>query len=799
MEEIKAEKIMPDQFTKTNLIVNGIVSSKIFFFAPSKQGIQAANTKILPCISGEYNRTIEAEDQIGKLALVDPNANLNNHSDVKVEKGLLKDASGKLSFEAYKIYKPLNAGDPHNIYYKFPTQEDYTIYVLDQANRITIMDEIKAEKITANQFTKTGLISNQIEGSKIFFFAPSKQAVPAADIKVLPGFSRETDKEMQAEDKIGKLAIAGVVIDNHCDVDGRYNHNDFKVERGILKDKSGKMSFEAYKVYEPAKKATEFLARFHGLFFKFPTKEDYLIYSYVGERLSQVGEVKAEEIDTEKYTEVKDVLVTNIVDNAIFFFAPSGQRVSIFTPFSEEGEGAKLADTPMGSVYQYRHWVGREPFDVNRAPYELYARHYLLSKEGDKQVDLLWQDTKTLEIFLTTFAEDLKSEKTVKMPNEEKNLLIAATKSPEGDFYYLTLKIEATKFSAGDLYYLSSRKQDEANPPCNKITIYKASGKYDSVIKGTLDPSINALDIYNMEVATLAYHDGAVYMMCIRTTQDSGDGAHHQVAASFFFDANTLKITKSDLNICSHSWDDDLLLSEAKEFVGVNIGDQYPRGIRLHKYVKGGEMASRVVFSFKRAYTTTALSLLEAKDGYIITFFGQPNAQGSSLDNGGKGDSQSNPDPYNMGFIKVRKDFDKFKPVLSDIAVEDELILTKSRVEEGGIYMSDNDDKSWKPQRNTGAIWLTNYPDKRLSTHSRASFTKDGNVLLMWETRKNDQYENTYAMKVDTNGKILVPAFALGSYVRLDRKDRILNLNGKTVIFTGDGKEQKLELTVLDF
>jgi hypothetical protein len=87
-----------------------------------------SESMVLPCVSGENMPAIESKDIIGNLALVDPISNLSNRSDCKVDRGILKDASGKLSFEAYKIYKPLNAGDPHRIFFKFPTQEDYTIY-----------------------------------------------------------------------------------------------------------------------------------------------------------------------------------------------------------------------------------------------------------------------------------------------------------------------------------------------------------------------------------------------------------------------------------------------------------------------------------------------------------------------------------------------------------------------------------------------------------------------------------------------------------------------------------------------
>ncbi len=770
--------------------------TKEFIALPS---FSVSETKLLPGISAETNADMEAQDKIGNLAVagvtVDNHLDVDgryNHNDYKVEKGILKDQSGRISFEAYKVYEPSKKaseflGSFHGIFFKFPTQENYTVYSLDANKQINKMGEIKAEQIDTGKYTKIGLMATNIVGSRTFFFVPSSQEVAAANTKILPGISKETDNDINADDKIGNLAIAGVVIDNHCDVDGRYNHNDFKVEQGILKDKAGKMVYEAYKVYEPTKKASEFLVRFHGLFFKFPTKEDYLVYALDGERITQVGEVKAEAIDTEKYTEVNDVLVTNIVGSRIFFFAPSGERVSVFTTFSESGEGAKIADTPMGSFGQYRHWMGANLYDIRTAPTvsDYHSeRQFFPFKEKDNKVSLMWQDTQTLDIFLTTFGADLKSEKTVKMSNNEGEILYAAINTPERNYYYITVKKESL---------------NKELPKNDIVTIHKASGNYDTHSQFVFDSSEDKLNVFDFWGANLEYQNGKVYMMYSRVMNPSQDGLKHQAASMMLLNGEDFKQEYFNGLSTSHCFDDLLIKNKENDFVGVHLGDGYPRGIRVHKF-KNNEEKWRVVYTMKYdpengTVTYTELGgLLEATDGYITVFAGEASPEGKALDASRLGEKS---DPRNIGFIKMKKEFNSPSTYDSAMIVSDATIISKGISEEGGF----KDGSNFVKQRNTGVIWLTKYFDKKQYNihYIKAAFTKDGNILILWENQKDGQYENTYAMKVDTNGKILVPPFQLGNYVRLDRRNNVLNLNGKTIIFSGDGKEQKWELTVLDF
>lgn len=758
-----------------------------------------SESKVLGGYSKETDPEMKGEDQIGNLAVagvvIDNHCDVDgryNHNDYKVDKGILKDQSGRISFEAYKVYEPAKKASEflvrfHGIFFKFPTQENYTVYSLDANKQINKMGEIKAEQIDTEKYTKIGVIATNIVGSRTFFFVPSSQEVAAASTKTLVGMSKEDETELNGDDMIGNMGTAALFAEKTIWNDGRYNCLNFKVEKGILKDKTEKISYEAYKVYEAGKKPSEFLASHHGLFFKFPSKEDYLVYALDGERITQVGEVKAEEIKDGTYTKVKDVLISNFVGSRIFFFAPSGERVSIFTSFSENGEGAKIANTPMGSFSQYRYWMGANLYDVRTAPTvsDYHSqRQFFPFKEKDNKVSLMWQDTQTLDIFLTTFEADLKSEKTVKMPNNAGEILYAAINTPERDYYYITVKKESI---------------NKESPKNDIVTIHKASGEYDTHSQFVFDSSDDKLNVFDFWGANLEYHNGKVYMMYSRVMNPSQDGVKHQAASMMLLNGEDFKQEYFNGLSTSHCFDDLLIKNKENNFVGVHLGDGYPRGIRVHKF-QNNEERWRVIYTMKYdpqngTVTYTELGgLLETTDGYITVFVGEASPEGKSLDVSRIGEKA---DPRNVGFVKMKKEFSSPSTYDSAMIVSDATILSKSISEEGGFKDGDN----WVKQRNTGVLWLTKYFDKKQYAihYVKAGFTKDGNILILWENQKDGQYENTYAMKVDTNGKILVQPFQLGNFVRLDRRNNILNLNGKTIIFSGDSKEQKWELTVLDF
>ena len=60
------------------------------------------------------------------------------------------------------------------------------------------------------------------------------------------------------------------------------------------------------------------------------------------------------------------------------------------------------------------------------------------------------------------------------------------------------------------------------------------------------------------------------------------------------------------------------------------------------------------------------------------------------------------------------------------------------------------------------------------------------------------RYENTYAMTINPNGRVVTPPIALGEHVRFNRRDKLLVLGNKVLIPSANEKEGKLELVVID-
>ena len=113
------------------------------------------------------------------------------------------------------------------------------------------------------------------------------------------------EKGILEEDVIGDIAVAAERYQNGCYTDGRYNHNDFNVVKGFLVDGNGQQLTEAYKFFEPGRKAAQFLGSRHKVHFKFSKKADYSIYELLDGSISKLLDVKSQDISLDKYTKLE--------------------------------------------------------------------------------------------------------------------------------------------------------------------------------------------------------------------------------------------------------------------------------------------------------------------------------------------------------------------------------------------------------------------------------------------------------------------------------------------------------------
>src|SRR5262249_39910848 len=258
----------------------------------------------------------------------------------------------------------------------------------------------------------------------------------------------------------------------------------------------------------------------------------------------------------------------------------------------------------------------------------------------------------------------------------------------------------------------------------------------------SLDTTVNGLNMVEFfKVASLKYLNGKIALMLGRIMTQTPDGLNHQGGIAVVFDAATLGVDANWGQTSGHSFDNVLTSNTNGQFVAIDLGDNYPRGINLHKF-NGASRYSRVISSFKTQHGTTALSpdgntypvyteisgggttyyrwsndnntytelggVVQTALGYAVCFVGERSPDGRLIDNTRVGGYLN--DPRNIGFIAIREDFQNATgsglPNYNNMIVTDDLVLTGGLVETNGFYSFGG---AWTPQRNAGVVWLSSY------------------------------------------------------------------------------------------
>ena len=649
------------------------------------------------------------------------------------------------------------------------------------------------------------------------------------ETKVLPGSSTEKKKgwnckgNINPSDRIGRLAVVSTHFQNGCFTDGRYNHREFKVERGVVADTMGKRKFEAYRVYKPARQARKFLGSKHAIFYQFPTKEPYTVYLLEGSRIKQTARIRASRIRKGKLVKTS-LIVSTLKSPATYIFVPSKEILSEFAALAKGVEGARVKKTPLGDVLIYRYRVNGVPFDTrsgfNHGPESHknifgITRQFFMVKGSTNEIGVVWQDKKNSGIRLTWFGRGLTSPRTLKLKISRNHDLAAATSDGRGNIFYLTIQKG------------TNAKRNRAK----KANLHKANANGRQLKKralNTLKKGLNIVAFGDNNVASLRYEKGLLGLILARTMHRSPDGLNHQGAIAAIYNAGSLKLVKNWGQTSGHSLGNVLTANGKGEFVGIDLADNYPRGVHLHKFSTAGK-TSRIVFTFKtkhgqkprspagkkyglysriskgrkkfykwsndnRTYTELG-GVIDGNNSFTV-FFATESYRGKALDNSRTGQNLN--DSRNIGMVRVKSDLGKNS---YDIAtwnvVPDRLVLSKGKSETGGFYAFGG---KWSGQRNTGVVWLTDYKNHRKENVSRlkAVKLKNAEVLLLWEKWTPNRYVNTYAMKVGPSGEKISAIVELGNHVRLNRRDDPLVHGGKVYLVAGNKVSRSLELIVLN-
>ncbi len=641
--------------------------------------------------------------------------------------------------------------------------------------------------------------------------------------EVLPGGSAEhadgwnCDGKLSSADQVGRMAVVSTHYQNGCYTDGQYNHREYRVDRGLVTGKGG-TSYEGYRLHGPNVRASKFLGSRHFVFYRFAVKQDYSLYELESGNVVKRGEVPASQTNPDAFVRV-EIELSSLSAAKVYFFAPSSQPQSPLTRIGPHAEGARLKRTALGDAFLYRYKVVGTPFDTGTGFDEgpgtfantySYPRQFFMTNVRDNNLAIIWQDKKTMSVQVTLVGEQRRSTATRMVANADRSILAAATSDGHSVVFLLFV-------GAGD---------GEAQNLARTARLMRMDLYTGATSQVALDTSKNGLDITTFgtrNVGSMAYASGQLGLIISRTKHRSDDGLNHQGGISAVFDASTLALLQNHGQTSGHSFESVLEASTQDGFVGVDLGDNYPRGLHLHRF-DAKRRDSAVVYTFKtehgahaanpagrtfpkysqisgngttrfkwsndnRTYTELG-GVVEDLDGYTVVFSGEGHA-GRSLDNSRTGAELN--DSRNLALVRVGLDFGEYSSAGN--VVSDALVLTQGIAETGGFYTFNGD---WAAQRNTGVVWLTNYKDPKLSNASRVkAIGVSGGILILWEEWTPSSYRTTHGMKVDVFGKVLAGPVTLGPMVRLGRRDEVWVQGNDVYTVVGNGPNQTLDLVML--
>jgi hypothetical protein len=424
-------------------------------------------------------------------------------------------------------------------------------------------------------------------------------------------------------------------------------------------------------------------------------------------------------------------------------------------------------------------------------------RMILLQNPKTQQFGVLWQEKGSNGIYVTWLDADLKGHETIRLKGMEDGILAGGCTDPAGNLCYFEIQKVPANRDAGKPLLAVLHGASSAGKPLGEVPISTAG-------EG------NGLNVWNYGgrwVGSMAYANNAFGLILPRTMYKSPDGLNHQGAIGVVFPANDPAKYKNFGQLSGHSFGNMLGVNAAGEFIGVDLGDCYPRGVNLHKFTAAAR-ASRVVFTFKTQHATSPSNnspkydeistggktfykwsndnntytelggVTEGRVSYSVIFSTDRSVDGKVLDN-----SRAFPnsgDPRDLAMVRIVRNFEQ---VRSDNEVSDALLAggmpAGSTSETGGFF---NFVGNWTKQRQAGVIWLTRHKSGEAAHAPHTVRLPDGNILILWEKTGGPDGAALCATKVSEEGKILGETVRPGNELRLNREDRTIAAGGRNYL-----------------
>jgi len=393
-------------------------------------------------------------------------------------------------------------------------------------------------------------------------------------------------------------------------------------------------------------------------------------------------------------------------------------------------------------------------------------RQILVRNDAAGEVGILWQEKKTQKVNVTWVPAGLGEPRTVPLKGLEAAFLAAGASDARGNLYYLMIE---------------GKEGDRV-----KAAMYLSTPEGKLLKDAPFDTAQGANNIYQYGgrwVGSMAVNKDSVGLILPRTMHMSGDGLRHQGAIAVTFGLDLSK--PQNLGQTSgHSFGNLLTLNEKGEFLGLDLGDNYPRGVHLHR-IERASKTSRVIFTYKTAHGTSARGgsppypeistngrtfykwsndnatytelggLVEGKFSYSVFFSTDRSPEGKVLDNGRIGIAN---EPRDLAMLRIVKNFEKAP---GGTQVSDALMagpVPSFKPETGGFY---DFGGKWVDQRVTGVLWLTHYAPGEAAHSPQVFPRRDGGITILWE-KSGGASPGLWAITVDESGKPRGEAIGLG-------------------------------------
>jgi len=513
--------------------------------------------------------------------------------------------------------------------------------------------------------------------------------------------------------------------------------------------------------------------------------------------VTEVALVAAGKIKKGEFTRIEGTALHALNEETLYFYLPATVKLSPYTEMTPFVQGALFAESALGKAYKLTIDVSAAgtPYDTRAGsqsgPQSVYGKNneFVLFDGAGGMFSVFWQDYAKNKLYLTSLDTNL-SVKNMALPVSS-GVIGTCTTDPDGNLYYLTL--------------------GTGSDPVIQLVKTDSAGKL--IKKRTLSNSQSEFNVYAFgDVVNLQYADGKLGMVLARTMQKSADGLNHQGSIAVVFDANDLSTLRNYGQNSGHSFN-NRVIADGNNFITMTLGDNYPRGIVVHK-VSDKSIEGKVVYTFKTAhgrdpspyrkgengkplpagkwsndnYTYTDFGDIAKGDGGYGVLFASEKTADNAL-----AKSQLN-EPRNLGFVLLALDFQTKKQ--DSLIVSDEVVISKGTDSaEFGFYTFDG----WfSKQQYRGVIWLTAYTDKNRdnAVSPKMVYLGGGRYLALWEKWTNNTFKNLCGCVFDEKGNLLIKETDLGALLRLGRGERII-LSGSRVLWITASNSQ-LELNILE-